>query len=477
MKALRRPHKAFQVSRVYRYKGPRLLRKAKERLSFTVAAVSVFAFIMGNMVGQHGWYAFWKSVLGKEDAIILFEGTAPPIAAIPDYEEWAKYGGSKAEHTFSQVPQSVLTPLPMYEQGALLRGAAPRLASQAYSTLWAGAYSGGEGSHPGVDIDAPRGTPVQSIANGIVEKTSLQTYGFGHYVLIRHPNVPDPDRPGENLTLYSLYAHLDSVLVRPGEVVTKAQKIGSVGNTGLTFGATGYHLYFQVEIAEAPFHPYWPFTSTDARKAGMTFMQAVNSTAFQGNLKQYTLNPMAFVQHYASYVAPAATSAVAGIEAQQATSVSSAPPLSPAERRQARVAARIEIRKARLAKRLATLENRVAAVTTSVETAADTAIEGTSQDVYRIEIVHDGSIGSASERISLRAVDRYGRLISSPIFSGKIAVRSEFGEATITPSELTQKDFQNGVAVVSVTSRSQRTVVLSTRGTFETVSAPMIYER
>jgi murein DD-endopeptidase MepM/ murein hydrolase activator NlpD len=332
----------FRVKSVYRMRKPKMLALAKQKLSFIVASMSLFAFVMGNMVGQHGWYAFWKTVLGAEDdSMIAFVGTVPPIAKIPDYQVWATYGGSKELHTYSQIPQDVLRDLPAYSV-ADITGPEPTLAKQAYSTMWAGGYNTTQGSHAGVDIDAPRGTPVVSIANGVVEKVSMQKNGFGHHILIRHPNVPDGS---STTTLYSTYAHLDAVLVSEGMVVHKGQTIGTVGNTGLVFGKTGYHLYFQINTADAPFHPYWPFTSGEIASAGMSFVQAVDSTQFQDRLFRYTLNPMSFVQKYATYTP---TSVIA--QANRSVQVSRVPvaAVSNAERLRLFAAERAKERRAKI---------------------------------------------------------------------------------------------------------------------------------
>lgn len=474
--------KGFRVKTIYSFRKPKFMKHAKEKLSFTVASFSVFAFIMGNMVGQHGWYAFWKTVVGKEDdSMIVFEGTVAPIAYVPDYVAWAKYGGNKAEHTFSQVPQNVLRKLPAYEQSKILAGTADPLSLQTYSTAWAGANKGGPGSHPAADIDAPRGTPVLGFANGVVQKVSMQNYGFGNYVLIRHPNVPDPDRPGSTMTLFSTYAHMDGVLVREGEVIRKGQQVGTVGNTGLVFGSTGYHLHFQIETADAPFHPYWPFTSQDAREAGLSYVQAVNSTRFQESLFKYTVNPMAMVAYYENYQPQIAQSGVVGITAQQATSAKS---LTPVERLKLRSTARASTRQSRADVRASRRVAIQPAVTTMVysptvaePTVTDSVVAGTNQDVYRVEITHDGSIGRTSKKVTIRAVDREGRLVETPTFAGKLYVRSEFGEAEIAPAELLASDFINGKATVNVIGKSQKTVILVTRGAFETMSTPMVFAR
>ena len=68
--------------------------------------------------------------------------------------------------------------------------------------------------------------------------------------------------------------------------------LGRVGMTGIT---TTPHLHFQIDTADAPFHPYWPFTGTEARNAGLEFLAAVSAGLGRENAEKYTINPMTFV--------------------------------------------------------------------------------------------------------------------------------------------------------------------------------------
>lgn len=480
----------FRVRGIYKMRKPRVMKIAKQKLSFTVATLSLLAFVVGNMVGQHGWYSFWKTVLGKEDdSLIAFVGTVSPIEKIPDYTLWSQYGGNKQVHTYGQAPSQVLKELPSYDQTSLRNGSASKLALQAYSTLWEGGYNSPNGSHAGVDIDAPRGTPVVAIANGVVEMTSEQSYGFGNHVMIRHPNVPDATSEGGKTTLYSTYAHLDVVLVQPGEVVHKGQQIGTVGNTGLVFGATGYHLYFQVEKQDAPFHPYWPFTSGEIAADGMSFVQAVNSTKYQSRLHEYTLSPMAFVQQYKTYVRPsvATTTGTAGVAAAQVSTST----LTTAERMKSLANTRLKQRLAKAgqtativvqavsssASSVAQKPQEVTQVTVTAAAAPDVPSSGTNTDVDHLRIEHSGKVSHVWQKVRIFAVDKHGDTVASPSFSGRLYVISEFGEAEIRPAELSPLDFVNGVATVNILSRSNKTLFISTRGAFTTTSAPMLYDR
>ena len=102
--------------------------------------------------------------------------------------------------------------------------------------------NGEEGAfHPGIDIDAPWGTPVRAAAEGDITGTTLGS-GYGRGVVIDH---------GHDLT--TLYGHLSSVAVIPGQHVTRGQVIGFVGQTGR---ATGPHLHYEVRVHNVPVNPH-----------------------------------------------------------------------------------------------------------------------------------------------------------------------------------------------------------------------------
>jgi murein DD-endopeptidase MepM/ murein hydrolase activator NlpD len=88
--------------------------------------------------------------------------------------------------------------------------------------------------HNGVDYAAPRGTPVRSVGDGVVEFAGQQS-GYGNIVQIKHSK----DRA-------TVYAHLSSIDVEVGQRVEQGQHIGAVGSTGW---ATGPHLHFEFKVA------------------------------------------------------------------------------------------------------------------------------------------------------------------------------------------------------------------------------------
>jgi murein DD-endopeptidase MepM/ murein hydrolase activator NlpD len=100
----------------------------------------------------------------------------------------------------------------------------------------------GEGAfHPGIDIDAPWGTAVHAAGDGDVTGASMGA-GYGRQVVINHGH-----------DLVTLYGHLSSIAVLPGQHVTRGQVIGYVGQTGR---ATGPHLHYEVRIHNVPVNPH-----------------------------------------------------------------------------------------------------------------------------------------------------------------------------------------------------------------------------
>lgn len=85
--------------------------------------------------------------------------------------------------------------------------------------------------HSGIDIAAPRGTPVYAYTNGKVVTAGWGNM-TGNYVVIDHGGG-----------LRTQYLHLSSISVKAGQTVKVGQKIGGVGSTGYS---TGNHLDFRV---------------------------------------------------------------------------------------------------------------------------------------------------------------------------------------------------------------------------------------
>jgi hypothetical protein len=94
--------------------------------------------------------------------------------------------------------------------------------------------------HEGVDIGAPRGTPIYASADGIVSFAGWKR-GYGWTLDIEH-----------GFGFRSRYAHCNSLLVKPGDPVKRGQAIAHVGSTGRS---TGPHLHYEVHVSGVKVNP------------------------------------------------------------------------------------------------------------------------------------------------------------------------------------------------------------------------------
>jgi murein DD-endopeptidase MepM/ murein hydrolase activator NlpD len=86
--------------------------------------------------------------------------------------------------------------------------------------------------HRGIDVGAPKATPVYAADAGYITFAAWDRAGFGNMILINHGNG-----------YVTRYAHLSAFIVGAGDSVKKGQLIGRVGSTG---NSTGPHLHFEI---------------------------------------------------------------------------------------------------------------------------------------------------------------------------------------------------------------------------------------
>lgn len=121
--------------------------------------------------------------------------------------------------------------------------------SRAVQSFWGAARDGGAREHQGIDIFAPRGTPVLAGADGVARVR--ETRIGGRVVWLR-----------DGRRAHSLYyAHLDRQAVRDGAPVRVGDTVGFVGNTG-NARTTSPHLHFGIyRSGEGAVDPF-PFVDT-----------------------------------------------------------------------------------------------------------------------------------------------------------------------------------------------------------------------
>lgn len=130
-----------------------------------------------------------------------------------------------------------------WDEEEMVSGGAPLLISDMkwplksgeLSSLFSRTRSKGRRKHLGMDIVAPKGTPIHAVLDGIVEVVSNGGKGFrgyGRVIIINHSDQ-----------LWTLYSHCSTMNVKVGQRVKQGYVIAAVGRTGR---ATTNHLHFEV---------------------------------------------------------------------------------------------------------------------------------------------------------------------------------------------------------------------------------------
>ena len=86
--------------------------------------------------------------------------------------------------------------------------------------------------HWGMDFSAKTGTPIYATGDGRISRADNRAVGFGNHVRIDH-----------GFGYVSIYAHMDKIAVRRGNIVKRGDLIGYVGNTGRSVAP---HLHYEI---------------------------------------------------------------------------------------------------------------------------------------------------------------------------------------------------------------------------------------
>ena len=94
--------------------------------------------------------------------------------------------------------------------------------------------------HTGLDIAAPKGTPIKAAAAGTVTFSGMKG-SYGYLVVISHGNGVE-----------TYYGHCSKLYVSAGAKVNPGDVIAAVGSTG---NSTGYHLHLEVRVNGVAYNP------------------------------------------------------------------------------------------------------------------------------------------------------------------------------------------------------------------------------
>ena len=110
-------------------------------------------------------------------------------------------------------------------------------------------FTGRKAFHSGIDFAGRTGTPIYATANGVVSHAYLDKR-LGNVVVIEH-NIEEVNEQGVVYTrkgeFRTEYGHMEKILVKKGQPVTRGQQIGMMGSTGYS---TGPHLHYAVRFQD-----------------------------------------------------------------------------------------------------------------------------------------------------------------------------------------------------------------------------------
>lgn len=199
-------------------------------VKYTVKSGDNLTAIAAKYKVPGGWTAIYdlnKAVIGsnphiiKPGQVLTLPGAASSAPSTP------------ATRPAPSVPAKPSTPATP-SQGYVAPLSGPYIMGDNLIIGSGGSMSRSAGGHSGLDLTAPQGTPVKSVAAGTVVHGGYGFAGaaYGNHVIVKHADG-----------MYTLYAHLSANTVSAGQSVSAGQMIGNVGSTG---NSNGPHLHFEV---------------------------------------------------------------------------------------------------------------------------------------------------------------------------------------------------------------------------------------
>lgn len=210
--------------------GERLVARVRAQGERTTLFVDAFE-VEGDSVPSFAHRASAAEDSATGDVVLRLEAARSAAHVIRLQPELLRAGRYEVE---LRVEPTLAFPVPSVGPGAV-------------QSFWGAVRDGGARAHEGIDIFAPRGTPVVSATPGMVRSTSPTRLG-GNVVWLA-----DATRAQ---SLY--YAHLDSVVAVAGQRVGVGDTLGFVGNTG-NAASTRPHLHFGIYRRGIGAVDPWPF--------------------------------------------------------------------------------------------------------------------------------------------------------------------------------------------------------------------------
>ena len=117
-------------------------------------------------------------------------------------------------------------------------------------------FSGHKRMHAGIDLAGQPGLKVFATGDGVVISAESSMHGYGKEVIVNH-----------GFGYITRYAHLQKIIVKRGQKISRGQLLGTLGNTGRS---TGPHLHYEVLFNNKPVNPmYYYFDNLTSEEYAM----------------------------------------------------------------------------------------------------------------------------------------------------------------------------------------------------------------
>lgn len=193
----------------------------------------------------HRYLHLWELVLVVALSFVSIIFASEPLLTNNEYFDYPLKQVSTLECRvlhWDEMPASCKIDLPVIQWANYSKFEDIKLYRDIYTVLWGAPYTETWnqkiGAHPGVDIATAEGTPLYAIWNGKVFYAWWQAW-YGNVVKIEYKYQWE--------TVYSIYWHMESILVQNWDLVSRWQQVGTVWNSGsVTWALWGYHVHFEL---------------------------------------------------------------------------------------------------------------------------------------------------------------------------------------------------------------------------------------
>jgi murein DD-endopeptidase MepM/ murein hydrolase activator NlpD len=212
-------------------------------------APAVYATNLANEVTKPFWFRVFPKSFRKRDLVIddaFLERVVPQIDPNGTGDLLARFlkinGDLRKQNNKTLADLRLKTEPRFLWSGPFLQLSNSKVESQ-FADVRTYIYKGkkiDQQVHLGFDLSKVKNTPIPASNDGKVVLAEMLGI-YGNCVVIDH-----------GYTLQSIYGHLSSIQVKPGDMVKKGQIIGLSGSTGL---AGGDHLHFSMQIDGVQVNP------------------------------------------------------------------------------------------------------------------------------------------------------------------------------------------------------------------------------